>query len=105
MTLGLSNADRLDTNEKVLQHAVVTVGTSAVELKGGASRDAYRQAIFIYNDSDSTVYLGGSGVTATGATRGIPLAKKQTATIPLGDQAIYAIAGDSGNDVIVLELG
>jgi len=102
---GLINADRIPVSEKVLQHSVVTVGTSAVELKGGASRDPYRKFVIIYNNSNATVYIGGASVTTSGATMGIPILKSQMATVPIGDMALYAIAAGAGNDVIVLEAG
>jgi hypothetical protein len=104
-SFGLINGDRIPVSEKILQHAVVTVGTSAVELKGGATRDSYRKFIIIYNDSSNTIYIGGAGVTATGATKGIPILKSQMATIPLGDMALYAIAESAGNSIIVMEAG
>lgn len=96
--------DRSDVNDTGYQSTVVTVGTSQVEVKVGGTRDPDRQRVLIYNDSNSTIYYGPSGVTTTGSTRGVPVFKKQLAVIPVGDVAVYAIAGSAGNEVIVQEL-
>lgn len=103
--LSIVDPDRIDTNEKLLQQGQVTVGTSAVELKIGATRDQKRQVIIIYNNSNVTIYIGGSDVTTSGSTMGIPVLKTQVVTLPIGDQPIYAIAGSAGNVIIVMELG
>lgn len=80
---------------------VISVGTSAVEVKIGASRNPTRQRILIYNDSSSLIYYGPSGVTVSGSNRGIPIFKKQIVVIPAGDIGVYLIAGSASNDAIV----
>lgn len=104
MSAIVQSADRSDVNDGSYTSAVITVGTTAVELFTGGSRNAGRQAVTIYNDSNSTIYLGPSSVTVSGSTKGIPLVKAQFATFELGDVALYAIAGSAGNSVIVQEL-
>ena len=74
MTLSLS-PNRADTNESLLQTAVIDVTTSPVELKVGTTRNPERQAIIIYNDSNRTLYLGPATVAVSGANKGIPLLK------------------------------
>ena len=97
--------DRLDTNEGSYASAVVTVGTTQLEAKATGTRNPGRQAVMLYNDSSSIIYYGPSGVTVGGANRGIPVFKKQVAVVPIGDIALYLIAGTASNDVIVQELG
>lgn len=96
---------RDDVNDGYYVGQTVVVGTSQVEAKVGANRDAARQIIIVYNDSNSTVYHGPSGVTTTGANKGIPIERKQTVAIPAGNVAVYLIADTAGNNVIVQEFG
>lgn len=99
-----NSPDRSDVNDTSLTSKVVAVSTSAVELFTGGSRSPVRQALFVYNDGSSPVYLGPATVTASGATKGIPLVKGQAASFPIGNVAIFAIAASGSVDVIVQEL-
>jgi hypothetical protein len=79
----------------------VTVGTTEVEAKVGASRKDGRQMLRVYNKSNSTIYFGPTGVTTT---NGEPIYKDQWVNIPANDQcAVFLIAGSAGNSVIVSE--
>lgn len=105
LTAGVSyNSDRADVNDISMASAVVSVGTTQIEAKATATRNAKRQRLLLYNDSSSVVYYGPTGVTVAGATRGVPIYKKQVAVIPVGDVAIFLIAGSAANEVIVQEL-
>jgi len=105
LTAGVSyDPDRADVNDISLASAVVSVGTTQVEAKATVTRNAKRQRLLLYNDSSSVVYYGPTGVTVSGATRGVPVYKKQTVVIPVGDVAVFLIAGSASNDVIVQEL-
>jgi len=102
---GLSqSADRADVNDTGYSATVIAVGTSEVEAKVGGTRDGYRQRLLIYNDSSNVIYYGPTGVTTTGSTRGVPIYKRQVAIVPVGDVAVYLIAGSAANDVIIQEL-
>lgn len=96
--------DLADVNATSYTSAVLTVGTSAVELFTGGSRNPRRQALLIYNDSSATVFLGPSTVTISGSTKGVPLLPSQSTAYPAGDLAVYAIAGSASNAVLVQEL-
>ena len=96
------NGEYNDVWEDTLLQGVVTIGTTQVELKVGGSVDPDREAVRVYNKSNSTIYIGPSGVTTS---TGEPLAKKQWIEMPIGTQSLYAIAGSAGNDVIVWEIG
>jgi hypothetical protein len=96
--------DRADVNDTGYQSTVVSVGTTEVEAKAGGTRDVKRQRLLLYNDSNSIVYYGPTGVTVSGSTRGVPIYKRQTVIIPIGDVGLYLIAGSASNDVIVQEL-
>ena len=100
----IRDPDRHDVNDLSYTSTVISVGTSQVEAKVGGTRNALRQRIILYNDSNSVIYYGPTGVTTTGSTKGIPVYKKQIVVIPVGDVAIYLIAGSASNDVIVQEL-
>lgn len=81
---------------------VVTVGTTQTELKVGGSREAEREVVRVYNSSNSTIYVGPSGVTVS---TGEPLFRRQSMEMPIGDQALYAIVASGTEDVIVWEIG
>jgi hypothetical protein len=81
----------------------IVVGTTEVEAKVGGSRLNGREMLVIYNDSNRTIYHGPSGVTTTGANKGIPILKGEYVTIMVGDLGVFLIAAQAGNDVIIQE--
>lgn len=101
MTIG---ADRSDVVETSYLSVVVSVGTSQVEAKVGSSHLSNRQLVVLYNDSNTTLYYGPSGVTTSGSTKGIPIAKGQTVAVSIGNASLFLIAGSSSNSVIVQEM-
>lgn len=94
--------DRSDVNESSYIGGTVSVGTSEVEAKVGASRLSTRQYLSIHNSGPNTVYVGPSGVTTSS---GRPLFRDQSIDIPAGNLGIFVIAAQSGNTIIVQELG
>lgn len=83
--------------------AKVTVGATEVALP--ASALAGRTRVMIQNISSNDVYVGGTGVTTSGATMGLRVAKGGTLSLEAGQNvALFAIAAGAGNDVIVMEL-
>lgn len=94
--------DRSDVTEDAYVTGEVSVLTSQVEAKAGASRLDYRQSIILYNKGSDSVYYGPSGVTASTGAR---LFKFQKLKYMIGDLPLYLICdtGDSAN-VIVQEL-
>ena len=81
--------------------AVITVGTTQVEAKVGASREFRRQTIIIYNKSPNILFHGPTGVT-TGT--GIPIAQGEKITVGIGDVGFFLIAAQAGNQVVIQEL-
>lgn len=82
---------------------LITVGTVAVELFTGVSRNPNRQVISIYNDGSGTVFIGPLGVTAAGAAKGRQLSASQFTSFEMGNAALYAIAGSGTRNLIVEE--
>ena len=80
----------------------LSVGTSAVEAKVGASALADRATLTIYNNSNSVLYWGyTSGVTTS---TGTPLEKKQFIAFEIGPNTpIFLIAGSASNDARITE--
>ena len=81
----------------------VSVSTTAIELKVGATRLDGREEILIENKGPFTIYIGPSGVTtSTGTT----LHKDQTITMPIGqDLGVFAITATGTSIVVVQEIG
>src|SRR3972149_5918892 len=82
-----------------LDTTAVTVGTSAVALPASTLTD--RKTIFLQNNSNTTIYLGGSAVTTAD---GIKVLKGDSFSIDIGSVVLYAIAGSAGNEVRVMEI-
>lgn len=84
--------------------AKITATTTAVELFTGGSRNDRRQIVRIYNDGSRSVFIGPSGVTASGTTKGEELRKQEALTLTLGNVGIFAITSSGTCDLIVSEL-
>jgi hypothetical protein len=98
------NPDRLDTSDVSYTNTKITVTTTAVEAKVGATRNPSRQLMILYNKGNGVVYYGPTGVTASGPNEGLQLAANQEVSIPIGDVAIFLIRANGSSDVIVQEL-
>lgn len=80
---------------------VISVSTSEIEAKVGASRLSGRETLRIYNNSNITIYFGPTGVTSS---TGEPIFKNQWVNIPIGDIAVYLItASGTASDVRIQE--
>lgn len=81
----------------------ISVSTTAIEAKVGASRLNPRKSLTAYNNGSQTVYWGfTSGVTTS---TGTPILKTNSAVWSIGDQTIYLIAPSGSNDVRITECG
>lgn len=101
--MGLQNGAYDDVLEGSYVSLRITVGTTQIEAKVGASTLAYRELVTIYNDSSSTVYYGPTGVASGNvAAKGIPIEKQTSVTIS-ARQPVYLIAASANNAVIVQE--
>jgi hypothetical protein len=96
---GIGRNDEI-VNDSYVQ-GTVSVTTSEIEAKVSGSRLSGRQMLRIYNASNSTVYMGPTGVTTS---NGEPIVKGQWINIAVGDQvAVFLIASSGTNSVIVSE--
>jgi hypothetical protein len=77
----------------------VSVSTSAIEAKVGASRLTNREALTITNKGPGSVWYGPSGVTTA---TGDELKKNQLVSLPLGDIGVFLIK-DSGTAVVIVQ--
>lgn len=88
-----------------LTQKVIPVSTSAVELFTGVSRNPARQSLRIYNDSSRTVFIGPTGVTSSGSTKGEQLLSGEAMTyVELGDVGVFAITAGGTASLIITEL-
>ena len=94
-----------DVLEDVLVQGTVTVGTTQTALNVSGTNNPEREVLRIYNSSNSTIYIGPSGVTAD-ASSSEPLFKNQWIEFPIGDSlTMYAIVASGTADVVVWEIG
>lgn len=88
-----------------VQYQVVSVSTTAVELKGSTTRLASRQKLVVLNqDGSITLYVGKSTVSSTSFLKSLP-----AASLPyeekFGDIPIYGVVASGTINVLVVELG
>jgi hypothetical protein len=80
----------------------LTVGTSAVELKVGASALSNRINATLINNSNTDIYWGYTNAVTT--TTGTPIVKGQFACWSVGpNTSIFLIAGSAGNNTRITE--
>lgn len=87
-----------------VSNAAVTVGTSATPLVDAALR-SFDKPLLVEVFAEGDIYLGGAGVTTSGATKGRKLAANTAAiyTLNNGDK-LYAVAA-AAQTAIVLQFG
>lgn len=100
--MGVAGADGFDNLNSDGVQGTLTVGTTAVEVKVGASPHIRRRLVVMSAD-DNSIYWGyTSGVTIS---TGIRIYKNQTVWIPAGEElTIFAIADDAGKTLRVHEV-
>jgi hypothetical protein len=92
----------LDVSGIAIAHSVVAVGTTAILLP--ATSLAGRRKIFLQNNSSNPIWIGTSGVTASGATVGLKIEKGGYFETELtAGVSLYGIAGSAGNNMLVWE--
>lgn len=86
--------------------AAVTVGTTPTLLATGSKNGIHSaKPVEVYNDGTATIFVGGSNVAASGATKGRPIAVAESAVFELesGDD-LYGIVAAATQSAIVLTL-
>jgi hypothetical protein len=95
----IKTADICDTSTV---QATVTVGTSAVVAKVGASNLSNRKIVNVFHNGSGKLYWGGSGVTTASGTQ---IFKNTSVSIPAGpNNSVYLISDTAGQDIRVVEL-
>lgn len=91
-----------DTLQNAYVAGVVSVSTTEVEAKVGVSRLSGREVLRIFNNSNTTIYFGPSGVTSS---TGEPIFKNQWVNIPAGEGiGVFLItASGTATDVRIQE--
>jgi hypothetical protein len=91
----------LSTNTNNKLQGIITVGTSQVEAKVGASRSTTRDVVTIHNKSNDIIYVGEFGVTPLTGKKLFPSLSIDV----VSKQAIYLIASQNNNEVVITEIG
>ena len=79
----------------------LSVSTTPVEVKVGASVLEGREFLTIQNLGPRTIYYGPSGVTSS---TGTALVKDQTVGFPPGTQSVFVVTSSGTSDVRIQEL-
>lgn len=83
-------------------HGTLIVGTTAVELKVGASALVDRISAGLTNTSNTTIYFGYDNTVTTSTGR--PIVKNQSADWDVGpNTTIFLIAGSTNNTIRISE--
>lgn len=99
-------APDFNDNKKLLATGLLLVSTTQIRAKSGVTINPGVEELFVYNDSSNTVYWGLTGVTASGATKGIPLPKGTSVTIPTdANTQVFFIAAAGSNNCYCYEFG
>ena len=80
ITIDMTSAGAADTVNPVFKHATMTL-TAATATPVPTSCTLNRTAVAFYNADSADVFYGDSTVSATGATKGLVVAPKQTVNI------------------------
>jgi hypothetical protein len=99
----ISIRKELSTSDTIRENLIsgsLSVGTTAVEVKVGASRLANRKSIALYNNSNRTMWWGGSGVTPSS---GVPINKGELLTLAIEDVAVFVVSDQASQDSRVIE--
>lgn len=87
-------------------NGTLTIGTTAVEIKIGASPLEKRHMVMVINDSNKDIFIGFDSGTLT-TSNGIPIWKNTERTFrfdPHESVAIYGISSSSGTIIKVVEV-
>lgn len=91
---------------RLLAHGAITVTNAQTRIKSGATVSAGLESFLIYNDSANTVYFGLTGVTTSGTTKGLPLAKGMSMVVDaISSDFLYLIATSGSNTCLIFEFG
>jgi len=92
--------DRIDLVNNSYLSGSISITTTQIEAKVGASALALRQAITITNTGAQTIYYGPTGLTAA---TGKPLFKNQDVAIPVGPSIQVFILTASGTSTAIIQ--
>lgn len=82
--------------------ASLTIGTTAVEVKVGATPIDNRKEVTLYNNSNNTIYWGFTSAVTTAT--GTPVEKKEFISWRVGPNvSVFVIAATMGNDSRITE--
>lgn len=90
-----------DAPNRAIDHTVLTTGLTEVAIVTipGQTR------VLLQNISDRSIFVGKTGVTISGATRGLEIAKGATLSLECGEAiALYAISSAASKDLVVFRL-
>lgn len=89
-----------DTIKEAIVSAGLTVGTTAIEIRAGASRLINRKGLMLFNNSTQTLFWGASGVTTS---TGVPLARGESVNISVENVAIFVVGSQAGQNARIIE--
>lgn len=73
----------------------LTVGTSAIEVKVGSNRLAFRKSVTFLNNSNRVIYWGYNNSVTT--STGTPIEKGQMVTWSIGEDLAIWVIGEAAN--------
>lgn len=83
---------------------VVSVADTATELRAAGTDLTGRQIIIGYNDGTETIFIGPSGVTASGATKGLPIGPGMPFSLLVGpNNKVYGICATGLSSSMIVQ--
>ncbi len=90
-----------DAPNIAVTHEAITTGLTEVAIPTSAGQTR----MLLQNVSDKSIFVGATGVTISGATRGLEIAKGATLALECGQAiALYAISSAASKDLIVFRM-
>lgn len=86
------------SSTRAVSHAAVTIGATEVAIPAVAGQGR----VMLQNASNASIWVGATGVTPTGGTRGIEISKGGTMSAELSESAaLFAISTGASKDLVV----
>jgi hypothetical protein len=91
------------THNSTYVSASITVNTTEDLAAVGGSNLVNRKELLIFNDGSKDIYFGPSGVSSSGANKGIKIGIGAFQSIPVGDNVLVYLVTATGSSTVIIQ--